>query len=409
MTQIIQSLSDISSRYDALFVDLWGCVHNGIKAFPDAVAALRAYRERGGAVVLVTNSPRPRAGVEKQLDLFEVPRDCWDSIATSGDSARAAMFRGVVGQKVYFIGAPHDTSFFEPIKVIEDPVDIEIVPLDEAEGIVCTGPVDPMADPATYRADFLYAKTKGLKLLCANPDIVVDRGDHREWCAGAPFAVIAPVHHDVGIGAQKLQPLGLGVEEIGAVCGGIGHRVDRPGTDDALGLIEGDDFDIDRVFDHLDGFEKAGVMRRADEIHLLPHDTAKHRCARAVAGGRDTVPAIARHLEEVELLFDAGARARRICDQHHRAAAFSVSAQCGDRIGKGLDPVMHATPKIDEKRVIAAGDVRKRLDDLRHDLTLRWNVRRDQLWQGRADFATGKGAEISGSCWQCAYLLHVEG
>ncbi|RKT32764.1 HAD superfamily hydrolase (TIGR01459 family) [Roseovarius halotolerans] len=185
MTQIIQSLSDISGRYGALFVDLWGCVHNGVKAFPDAVAALRAYREQGGAVVLVTNSPRPRAGVEKQLDLFEVPRDCWDSVATSGDSARAAMFRGVVGQKVHFIGAPHDTGFFEPLRVIEDPVDIEIVPLDEAEGIVCTGPVDPMADPATYRPDFLYAKTKGLKLLCANPDIVVDRGDHREWCAGA--------------------------------------------------------------------------------------------------------------------------------------------------------------------------------------------------------------------------------
>ena len=138
-----------------------------------------------GARQHIVDNPRPRAGVEKQLDLFEVPRDCWDSVATSGDSARAAMFRGVVGQKVHFIGAPHDTGFFEPLKVIEDPVDIEIVPLDEAEGIVCTGPVDPMADPATYRADFLYAKTKGLKLLCANPDIVVDRGDHREWCAGA--------------------------------------------------------------------------------------------------------------------------------------------------------------------------------------------------------------------------------
>ncbi|HKL55080.1 MAG TPA: TIGR01459 family HAD-type hydrolase [Roseovarius sp.] len=241
MTQIIQSLSDISSRYDALFVDLWGCVHNGIKAFPDAVAALRAYRERGGAVVLVTNSPRPRAGVEKQLDLFEVPRDCWDSIATSGDSARAAMFRGVVGQKVYFIGAPHDTSFFEPIKVIEDPVDIEIVPLDEAEGIVCTGPVDPMADPATYRADFLYAKTKGLKLLCANPDIVVDRGDHREWCAGA----LARLYTEMGgeslyfgkphppiydLARRRLAAEGHDVETAGILAIGDGIHTDISGA-----------------------------------------------------------------------------------------------------------------------------------------------------------------------------------
>ncbi len=241
MTQIIQSLSDISSRYDALFVDLWGCVHNGIKAFPDAIAALRAYRERGGAVVLVTNSPRPRAGVEKQLDLFEVPRDCWDSIATSGDSARAAMFRGVVGQKVYFIGAPHDTSFFEPIKVIKDPVDIEIVPLDEAEGIVCTGPVDPMADPATYRADFLYAKTKGLKLLCANPDIVVDRGDHREWCAGA----LARLYTEMGgeslyfgkphppiydLARRRLAAEGHDVETAGILAIGDGIHTDISGA-----------------------------------------------------------------------------------------------------------------------------------------------------------------------------------
>ncbi|MDW3117443.1 MAG: TIGR01459 family HAD-type hydrolase [Roseovarius pacificus] len=185
MTQIIQSLSEISDRYDALFVDLWGCVHNGVRALPAAVTALQAYRESGGVVVLVTNSPRPRLGVEKQLDHFGVPRDCWDSIATSGDSARAAMFRGMVGEKVYFIGEDRDIRFFEPLQVIEDPVDVRIVPLDQAEGIVCTGPFDPTADPVVYRPDFLYAKQKGLKLLCANPDIVVDRGDHREWCAGA--------------------------------------------------------------------------------------------------------------------------------------------------------------------------------------------------------------------------------
>ncbi len=185
MTRIIQSLSQVSDRYDALFVDLWGCVHNGVKALPDAVAALRAYRQAGGVVVLVTNSPRPRIGVEKQLQNFGVPDDCWDTIATSGDSARAAMFRGVVGEKVYFIGESRDMKFFEPLELIDDPADIRTVPLKEAEGIVCTGPFDPTADPSDYRADFLYAKTMGLKLLCANPDIVVDRGDHREWCAGA--------------------------------------------------------------------------------------------------------------------------------------------------------------------------------------------------------------------------------
>ncbi|WP_108835731.1 TIGR01459 family HAD-type hydrolase [Tateyamaria sp. Alg231-49] len=185
MSQIISSLTEVSDRYDALFVDLWGCVHNGVHALPEAVAALQTYRKTGGKVVLVTNSPRPRAGVTKQLVQFGVPDDAWDTIATSGDSARSAMFRGVVGQKVHLIGYPGDERFFEPIGVVKDPIDVQIVPLEQAEGIVCTGPRDPMADPATMRPEFLMAKQLGLKLLCANPDIVVDRGEVREWCAGA--------------------------------------------------------------------------------------------------------------------------------------------------------------------------------------------------------------------------------
>ncbi|MFP4305050.1 MAG: TIGR01459 family HAD-type hydrolase, partial [Rhodosalinus sp.] len=190
MTQIIDSLDEIAARYDALLVDLWGCVHDGVRALPEAVAALQRYRaERGGAVVLVTNSPKPRAGVERQLDRLGVPRDAWDAMATSGDSARAAMFRGAVGQRVYFIGQEHDLGFFEPLRLLDDPLEIARVPLREAEGIVCTGPFDPMADPSVLRPDLLYAKTQGLKLLCANPDIVVDRGDVREWCAGAVAAL----------------------------------------------------------------------------------------------------------------------------------------------------------------------------------------------------------------------------
>ena len=186
MSQIISSLAEISDRYRALFVDLWGCVHNGITAYPEAVAALQAYRAKGGIVVLVTNSPKPRAGVAAQLQQFNVPDDAYDTIATSGDSARAAMLTGAVGQKVYFMGEwQRDAGFFEPLNVIDAPIEIERVALKDAEGIVCCGPFDTMADPAVNRADFLIAKQKGMKLLCANPDIVVDRGERREWCAGA--------------------------------------------------------------------------------------------------------------------------------------------------------------------------------------------------------------------------------
>jgi HAD superfamily hydrolase (TIGR01459 family) len=194
MTQIVNALSDISAQYDALFVDLWGCVHNGVRAFDAANKALIEYRAGGGIVVLVTNSPRPRAQVEQQLADFGVSRDAWDSIASSGDSARSAFFLGAVGQKIYFIGTDAELPFFEPLKLIDDPIQTEHVPIEEAEGIVCTGLPTADGTPDDVRAPLLYAKQKGLKLLCANPDIIVDRGDKREWCAGA----VAQAYTEIG-------------------------------------------------------------------------------------------------------------------------------------------------------------------------------------------------------------------
>ena len=194
MTQIVNALSDISAQYDALFVDLWGCVHNGVRAFDAANKALIEYRMGGGIVVLVTNSPRPRAQVEQQLADFGVARDAWDSIASSGDSARSALFLGAVGQKIYFIGTDAELPFFEPLRLIDDPIQISHVPIEEAEGIVCTGLPTADGTPDDVRAPLLYAKQKGLKLLCANPDIIVDRGDKREWCAGA----VAQAYSEMG-------------------------------------------------------------------------------------------------------------------------------------------------------------------------------------------------------------------
>lgn len=239
--RIATSLSEISQNYDALFCDLWGCVHDGVDAFPQAVAAMRAFRAQGGAVILVTNAPRHRASVARQLEKIGVPTDSYDDIATSGDSARSAMFTGAVGQKVYFIGQPHDESFFDPLKLIEDPVDITRVPLEEAEGIVCCGPEDPLADPSEYRATFLYAKQKGLKLLCANPDIQVDRGHTREWCAGA----LAALYTEMGgeslyfgkphppiydLARRRLFKLGRDVPDGRILCVGDGIITDIKGA-----------------------------------------------------------------------------------------------------------------------------------------------------------------------------------
>lgn len=194
MAQVIASFAEVADRYDAAFVDLWGCMHNGLHAFPEAVAAMQSYCAHGGRVVLVTNAPRPRASVEAQIARLGIPNDAWDAIATSGDAARVALFQGAVGGRVWFMGAPNDRVFLEPPRIVQEPIPVEEVPLDQAEGIVCCGPFDPHADPEVNRPDFQSAIGRGVKLLCANPDIVVDRGESREWCAGA----LAQLYQEMG-------------------------------------------------------------------------------------------------------------------------------------------------------------------------------------------------------------------
>lgn len=238
MTQIITAFSEISDRYDAAFVDLWGCMHNGITAHPAAVKAMQDYRARGGTVILVTNSPRPWDSVARQTLDFGIPEDAWDAIATSGDSARSAMFQGIVGSKIWFMGeSPRDDDFFKPLSILDNPVEITKVPLEDAEGIVCCGPFDTMADLDVNRPQFLYAKQKGLKLLCANPDIIVDRGDVREWCAGA----LAELYTDMGgeslyfgkphppiydLAKRRLAALGKSIADSDIICIGDGIRTD---------------------------------------------------------------------------------------------------------------------------------------------------------------------------------------
>ena len=129
MKRIITSISEISESYDAIFCDLWGCVHDGLTPFAEAVAALKAFRAKGGTVMMVTNAPRPHAPVRRQLERLGVPSDAYDGIATSGDSARAAMLQGAVGEKVYFIGQSHDQDFFTQLELIENPVVISQVAL----------------------------------------------------------------------------------------------------------------------------------------------------------------------------------------------------------------------------------------------------------------------------------------
>jgi HAD superfamily hydrolase (TIGR01459 family) len=200
MTEIIRSLADLTGRYDAVFCDLWGCLHNGAAAYPAAVAALQGFRATGGKVVLLTNAPRPKSSVIKQLDALSVPREAWDIVVTSGDAAQMGMLSGAVGRRVHHIGALKDEPFFTDFA--EDLADyaktqppITRVALKDATGIVCTGLADDLIEtPDDYRADLLLGKTLGIPMLCANPDIVVDMGDKRLFCAGA----LAKAYEEMG-------------------------------------------------------------------------------------------------------------------------------------------------------------------------------------------------------------------
>jgi len=243
MTRIIPALAEISARYDVLLCDLWGCVHNGVAPFAPAVAALEAFRAKGGTVMLITNAPRPARFVQEGLDRMGVPRGAYDGIVTSGDAAQDAMFAGAVGRKVWHLGPQKDEGFFTEIPAEwQGQANVARVSFDEAEGIVCTGPFDELNEvPEDYRPRFLAAKTRGLPMLCANPDVVVDMGETRIYCAGA----LAALYEEMGgrtlyfgkphppiydMARRKLSAMGLSVDESRILAIGDGINTDVAGA-----------------------------------------------------------------------------------------------------------------------------------------------------------------------------------
>jgi HAD superfamily hydrolase (TIGR01459 family) len=174
MAKMIETLGSIGAGYGVILCDVWGVLHNGMRAFPDAVAALRAARGRGQKVVLITNSPR--AGVAEQLALLDVPQDCYDAIVSSGDVTRKLIAEGP--RRVFHLGPDRDLPLY-------DGIDVELSEEFEAQAVVCTGMFDDDEKPEDY-ADMLERfRARNLPFICANPDIVVERGDELIWCAGA--------------------------------------------------------------------------------------------------------------------------------------------------------------------------------------------------------------------------------
>lgn len=173
----IDSLDALSGRYAAILCDVWGVVHNGVSAFAEAHEALARARARGVAVVLITNAPRPHDGVEAQLDLLGVPAGAYDRVVTSGDVTRDLIRDGA--RRLFHLGPDRDLSLY-------DGLDVELVEEFEASSVVCTGLFDDDTETPDDYADMLRRlRARDLPFICANPDIVVEKGDRLIWCAGA--------------------------------------------------------------------------------------------------------------------------------------------------------------------------------------------------------------------------------
>lgn len=197
----VTGLSEIAAGYDVLLCDVWGVIHNGRESFPAACAALSRFNEHHGPVVLISNSPRPAAGVEAQLQGLNVSRDSWRGLVTSGDVTRVELGKRAPGP-AWMVGPARDLPLYEGTGVafVEDPA--------EAAFISVTGPFDDETDvPEDYRARFEPLVARDLEMVCANPDIVVQRGDRLIWCGGALADLYAAMGGRVTMAGKPWGPI----------------------------------------------------------------------------------------------------------------------------------------------------------------------------------------------------------
>jgi HAD superfamily hydrolase (TIGR01459 family) len=178
LSKLIERFEPLARDYDVLLCDVWGVVHNGVKAYPAACDALMRFRAAGGTAILVTNAPRPGASVQRFIDNVGVPREAYDTITSSGDVTRGVV-ESRLGERLFRLGPDRDLPIFAGL-------DVTFAPLDTADYVVCTGLFDDTTEtPDSYRDMLARMHARSLFMVCANPDVVVERGHTLVYCAGA--------------------------------------------------------------------------------------------------------------------------------------------------------------------------------------------------------------------------------
>jgi HAD superfamily hydrolase (TIGR01459 family) len=200
MTDLPAGLSALADRYDVLLCDVWGVIHNGRESFPDACAALARWRAEVGPVVLISNSPRPASYVIAQLDGLGVPREAWSAFVTSGDATRTLLAARAPGP-MWKIGPDKDLVLYEGLG-------LTLAEVDQAAFVSVTGPDnDDVETPEDYRARLTQAAARGLPLICANPDMVVRKGDRLIYCGGALADLYAQLGGEVLMAGKPFNPI----------------------------------------------------------------------------------------------------------------------------------------------------------------------------------------------------------
>jgi len=281
---LLDRFSTVASRYDVVLCDIWGVVHDGIAAHAQACDALMRYRADGGTVVLITNAPRPSPWVVRQLGRLGVPADAYDDVMTSGDLTREVV-AGRNGGAVFHIGPQRDISIF-------DGLDVRLTPVEGADYVVCSGLFDDTKEtPDDYRDLMATIRGRGLFMVCANPDLIVERGDERVYCAGAIADLYAAMGGEVLYAGKPHRPIydaalakAAGARGAGASPGrtlaiGDSLRTDMTGAQ-ALGI---------------DGLFVSGGIH-AQELgqgKSLPHEALRAMFAAAGVTPRSVMPRLA--------------------------------------------------------------------------------------------------------------------
>ena len=227
-------LAAIADQYDIVLCDVWGVIHNGRYAFEEASQALVRFRERGGAVCLITNAPVPKEHAIRHFDPLGVPPEAFDDCVTSGDATRDVL-SARAGEVFFRMGADegweHDRYLYEGL-------DLQFGDARTSDTLLCIGLEDQENDhPDDYRDRLAEAADRGMEMICANPDIRVRIGDQLFWCAGA----LAKVFEEEGgkviypgkphdpiydLALSKLSDLGVETSPTRTLCIG-----DSPATD----------------------------------------------------------------------------------------------------------------------------------------------------------------------------------